>query len=219
MLWSCGAGRADESAGAKVSPDAALKRLQEGNTRFVSDQSAPRETYPVQRAKLAEKQRPFAIILTCADSRLSPELIFNQQLGDVFVVRVAGNVTSPEVLGSMEYGVDHLGATLIVVLGHTNCGAVKAAMAGQQLKGNLADLIRRVDVGTDLPNDKDAAVNAAIRNNVTRQMREVTAQSALLKDFAGSERIRIVGGIYSLKTGKVDWLEKPSGSDKPAPRQ
>jgi carbonic anhydrase len=208
---------ADEPKTEKVAAEVALKRLQDGNARFVADQLPPRDPYQVQRAKTADSQHPFAVILTCADSRVAPEIIFNQQLGDIFVVRVAGNVSTPDMLGSIEYAVEHLGPTLIVVLGHTSCGAVKAALAGDKLEGNLESLIKRVDVGKGLPPEKAAALDPAIKNNVLHQAQLLTKDSSVLKEFAATQRIRIVGGVYSLQTGKVDWLGMP-GEPKPKAR-
>ncbi len=208
---------AAETNGAKVPPDVALKRLSDGNERFVVDRGGSREPFYVQRAKLADGQRPFAVILACADSRVSPELVFNQQLGEIFVVRVAGNVTSPEILGSIEYAVEHLGPTLVVVLGHTKCGAVTAALAGEKLEGNLGELIERVAVGSNLPHDKTAALDAAVDANVQRQCQQLVNQSTVLSEFASSNRVRIVGGTYDLKSGKVKWLA--NGSTKPTTGQ
>jgi carbonic anhydrase len=208
---------ADEPKVEKVPADVALKRLQDGNARFVADQALPRDPYPLQRAKTATSQHPLAVILTCADSRVGPELIFNQQIGDIFVVRVAGNVTSPEVLGSIEYAVEHLGPTLVVVLGHSSCGAVKAALSGDKLEGNLEALVKRVDVGKDLPQDKGAALDAAIKTNVLQQAQRLTKESSVLKEFAATQRIRIVGGVYSLQSGKVEWVEAPATKPKPGP--
>jgi carbonic anhydrase len=205
---------ADEPKLEKVAPEVALKRLQEGNARFVADQLLPRDPYLVQRAKTADSQHPFAVILTCADSRVGPELVFNQQLGDIFVVRVAGNVTSPEILGSIEYAVEHLGPTLVVVLGHSSCGAVKAALSGDKLEGNLDALIKRVDVGKDLPKEKAAALDAAIKTNVLHQTQQLTKDSSVLKEFAATQRIRIVGGVYSLQSGKVEWVGAPAAKAK-----
>jgi carbonic anhydrase len=211
---------ADEPKTEKVAVEVALKRLQDGNARFVSDQLPPRDPYQVQRAKTAGGQHPFAVILTCADSRVAPELIFNQQLGDIFVVRVAGNVSTPEMLGSMEFAVEHFGSALIVVLGHTSCGAVKAALSGDKLEGNLGALIKRVDVGKDLPPDKAAALDPAIKNNVLHQAQLLTKDSSVLKEFAATQRIRIVGGVYSLQSGKVEWLETQAETKpKPGPQK
>ena len=200
---------ADEPKIEKVAAEVALKRLQDGNARFVADQLPPRDPFPVQRAKTADSQHPFAVILTCADSRVGPEIIFNQQLGDIFVVRVAGNVTSPDITGSIEYAVEHLGPTLVVVLGHGSCGAVQAALSGDKLEGNLETLIKHVDVGKDLPKEKAAALDSAVKNNVLHQMEHLTRDSSVLKEFAATQRIRIVGGVYSLRSGKVEWLEMP----------
>jgi carbonic anhydrase len=199
--------RADEEPGAKVSPREALKRLQEGNERFVADKPTAHPPYSEQRKELAKGQKPFAVILTCSDSRVAPELIFNQQLGDLFVIRVAGNVTDPIVLGSIEYAVEHLHAPLIVVVGHSNCGAVQAALETQKPKGNVGELIKQVRVGSDLPKGKAAAVAAGVKANVLYQARQLTAKSEVLRDFVTSGRVQIATGIYSLETGRVEWLQ------------
>ena len=183
-------------------PATALHRLKDGNARFAADKPARKDIGARRRAELAKGQRPFAVILTCSDSRVAPELIFDQGLGDLFVLRVAGNVTDPVVLGSIEYAVEHLKTPLIVVLGHEACGAVKAAMDGGHAEGNLGKLIRHVHVG-----DGKADVTAAVRANVVYQAGQLTRQSTLLKDFVSGKRARIVAGVYSLKTGEVHWLD------------
>src|SRR5260370_868323 len=141
--------QAQEPKPKQPTQEEALKRLKEGNSRFVADKLAERNLGKNRRAELAKGQAPFAIILGCADSRVAPELLFDQGLGDLFVVRVAGNVTDPEILGSIEYALTELKAPLIVVLGHEECGAVKAALSEEQLSGNLAKLIARVHVGRE----------------------------------------------------------------------
>src|SRR6516165_380132 len=143
--------QAQEAKPKQPSPEEALKRLKEGNSRFVADMLAERNLGRNRRAELAKGQAPFAIILGCADSRVAPELLFDQGLGDLFVVRVAGNVTDPAILGSIEYAVEHLKAPLIVVVGHEKCGAVDAALSGGELHGNIAKLIKEVQPGKDLP--------------------------------------------------------------------
>src|SRR5262249_15143572 len=148
---------------------------------------------------------PFAVVLTCADSRLAPELIFDQGLGDVFVLRVAGNVTDPAILGSIEYAVEHLKAPLVVVLGHESCGAVKAVIDKGHAEGNLEELLKHVKVGDNLPEDKEAALAAGIKANVLYQTGQLTSQSPLIKDFVGAKRIQLAAGVYSLKTGAVTW--------------
>ena len=194
-----------------VAPDKVMERLREGNARFVADKPTARDTYPNQRAKLAAKQQPFAIVLTCADSRVVPEFIFDQQLGALFVLRVAGNVADPVVLGSIEYAVEHLHPSVIVVLGHSNCGAVRAAVDGGKAEGNLGKLVELVHVGRDLPNDKQKAVDLGVAANVLHQVDALTKKSTVINDFVKSDRVRLVPGVYSMQTGAVEWLKRPGG--------
>jgi carbonic anhydrase len=156
-------------AEAGPTPDEALKRLKEGNARFVADMPKEAELGSKKRIELAQGQRPIAVVLTCSDSRASPEIVFDKGLGVLFVLRVAGNVGGPEVYASIEYALAELKAPLIVVLGHANCGAVGAALKGkEQPSDNLKQLIGLIYTGDDLPKDKDAALDAAVRNNVLR---------------------------------------------------
>jgi len=156
-----------------------------------------------QRLATAEKQKPIAIILTCADSRAAPEYIFDKGIGGLFVIRVAGNVGGPDVYASMEYAAAVLKVPLVVVLGHSNCGAVDAVTKVKELPTeHLRNLIRLVRIG-DNPKDLDAA----ILNNVLAQTELVTKQSSLLKEFVSTGRIRIVPAVYDLKSGEVRWLE------------
>lgn len=185
-------------------PDEALKRLKEGNTRFVADNLKEAKPPSRQRQATAEKQRPIAIILTCADSRTAPEYIFDKGIGALFVVRVAGNVGGTEVYASMEYAAGVLKSPLVVVLGHSNCGAVEAVMKGKDLPtDNLKNLIRLIRTGEDA---KD--LDTAIHNNVLAQTEQITKQSSLLKDFAATGRIKIVPAVYDLKSGEVRWLKQ-----------
>jgi carbonic anhydrase len=195
-----------------LTPQAALTRLKEGNTRFAADKPTTRDVTQKRRDEVAKGQHPFAVILTCADSRVSPELVFDQGLGDVFVVRVAGNVTDPAILGSIEYAVEHLKAPLIVVLGHESCGAVKAVIEKSHVEGNLEKLLKEVHVDDKLPEDKDQALAAGIKTNALFHAKQLTAQSPLIKDFVDHDRVQIAAGVYSLKSGKVDWLEPQKGS-------
>src|SRR5262249_21918335 len=142
----------------RVTSAQALERLKAGNDRFSDDKTGERKIGKDRREELAKGQHPFAVILTCADSRVAPELVFDTGLGDLFVLRVAGNVTDPAVIGSIEYAVEHLHAPLIVVMGHEACGAVKAALGGQPLPGDLGTLIKMVRAGRDLPKDPAEAL-------------------------------------------------------------
>jgi carbonic anhydrase len=188
----------------------ALERLKAGNDRFAADKPAPRIIGKDRRQELAQGQHPFAVILTCADSRVTPELVFDTGLGDLFVLRVAGNIADQFELGSIEFAVEHLQVPLIVVMGHESCGAVKAALDGGRLEGNLAGLIKMVDVGRDLPRDPKAALDAAIRNNVVRQVQLLTEKSKVIKELAESKRLEIAGGVYALGSGKVEWIDTKS---------
>jgi carbonic anhydrase len=185
----------------------ALKMLKEGNSRFVKEPAKTKEVTTDKRKELAKGQNPFAIILACADSRVAPELVFNQGLGDIFVLRVAGNVSDPFLLGSIEYGVEHLHVPLVVVLGHEKCGAVDAALSGARFKGNLGLLISSVEVGKDLPKERSEALAAAIRNNARHQASLLTRNSDVVREHVENKGVRVVSGVYRLGTGEVEWLE------------
>jgi carbonic anhydrase len=197
-------------AEAAPTADEVLKRLKEGNARFVADTLKEAEVGSKKRIELAQGQRPIAVVLTCADSRAAPEIVFDKGLGVLFVIRVAGNVGGPEVYASIEYGLAELKTPLIVVLGHTNCGAVAAALKGkEQPTDNLKQLVGLIHTGSDLPNDKDTAHDTAMRNNVLHQTQLLTKKSKIIQDFADSGRVKIVPAVYDLKTGIVNWLELP----------
>jgi carbonic anhydrase len=207
---------ADEPARGKLAqeailtPEEALKRLKEGNARFVADMPKEAELGSKKRIELSQGQRPIAVVLTCADSRAAPEIVFDKGLGVLFVLRVAGNVGGPEVYASIEYALAELKTPLIVVLGHTSCGAVGAALKGkEQPSDNLKQLVSLIHLGGDLPKDKDAALDTAIRNNVQHQTQLLTRQSKIIQDFAASGRVKIVPAVYDLETGAVNWLELP----------
>jgi carbonic anhydrase len=203
VLWAPGL-LAEEAI---PTPTAALQKLKEGNARFVADKPQAKHVGAKTRTELAKGQHPFAIVLTCADSRVSPELIFDQGLGDLFVLRVAGNIADPNMIGSIEYALGNLKSPLIVVMGHEKCGAIEAALSDEKPEGNLGKLIKEVHVGKDLPRDKEEALPAAVKANTLYQARQLVKNSTMLKDFAASKRIRIVSAIYSLKTGEVAWLD------------
>jgi carbonic anhydrase len=204
------AGQGQTLADAVSTADEALKRLKEGNARFVADMPQEAKLGSKKRIELAQGQRPIAVVLTCSDSRAAPEIVFDKGLGVLFVIRVAGNVGGPEVYASIEYALAELKAPLIVVLGHTSCGAVGAALKGkEQPSDNLKQLVGLIYTGDDLPKDKEAALDAAIRKNVQHQTGLLTKQSKIIRDFADSGRVKIVPAVYDLKTGVVSWLETP----------
>jgi carbonic anhydrase len=194
---------------APPTPAQALQRLKDGNERFAADRPARKDIGNARRQELAKGQHPFAVILGCADSRVPPELVFDQGLGDLFVIRVAGNITDPSLIGSIEFAVSVPRVPLIVVLGHEECGAVKAALDEPRPTGNLGELIRKIHVGKRAREEGAKDLPAAIRANAVYQASQLTRQSPVIKEFVDRERVRIVVGIYSLSTGKVEW-QKPA---------
>lgn len=214
-LGVAGAATAGSNAEAP-GPDAVLASLMEGNGRFVAGTpSLLSRRRPQDFAALAEGQAPTAIIVACADSRVAPELIFDQGVGDLFVVRVAGNVVTgagPVVKGSLEFAVAELGARLILVLGHTACGAVKAAVTHidnkDALPGSiegLVDVIRpAVAAAAQLPGDK---VENVIKANVRKCMETIKSLDPILAKSAASGDLKVAGGVYDLATGRVVLLD------------
>ena len=189
-------------------PDAALKLLIEGNERYVSNQPRERD-FSAGRASRTLGQAPFAAILGCADSRISPELAFDQGPGDLFVVRVAGNFVTTDGLGSLEFGAAVLGTKLIMVLGHSSCGAVNATVTalqkGNKLPGHIADLVRAMKPGIESvvkqssPDLEQRAVVANVRHNVER----LQQATPILAELVAKKKLRVVGAVYDLGTGKV----------------
>lgn len=206
--------RAFASSEAGITPAAALARLQAGNARFVSGRVQHGHDYKRQRAASAETQKPFAAVLTCADSRLAPELLFDQGLGDLFVVRVAGNIVDSAVVGSLEYAVIHLGTPLIMVVGHERCGAVKAtvdALAGVPARedrdtsiGFLADLIAPAVRAT--PKNSKNLLEASIVQNALNSARVLAERSRPLQARVSSGSLRITASYYDLDDGVVRLL-------------
>ena len=184
-------------------------RLQQGNDRFATGHSAT-HAYAHDRAALVKGQQPYAIVLACADSRVSPEILFDESLGALFVIRVAGNVVDPDVLGSAEYAAEHLHTHYLLVLGHDACGAVTAAVNGGDAPANVAALVKRIAPAVAAVQGRggDAAstLDAAVRENVRLQVAEVEKQSTLLHRMESEKELQIEGGVYHLDTGRVEWL-------------
>ena len=194
---------AAEHPAASVSADSALAKLKEGNLRFASSEVSQSKPIAARRAETAQEQHPFAIILGCADSRTAPELIFDQNLGDLFVIRTAGNLVDDHALGSIEYAVAHLGARLVVVLGHQRCGAVKAALESDHAPGHIESLVRDIQPAVKAAKGKPGdPLSAAVTENARHVAAQIKAKAAL-GDLA--KEVRIVSAVYDLDTGKIDW--------------
>lgn len=202
------------SEGAGVSPDDALKKLIDGNARFVETKQAQKDVGNNRRTELAKGQHPFAVILSCSDSRVPPEHVFDQGLGDIFVVRVAGNVADPIELGSVEYAVEHLGTPLILVLGHQMCGAVKATVDGGTPGGNIDSIIRKIAPAVKKAKaqvkEKDKLLDAAILENTKQTAEALTKKSAIIRHLVEEGKVKIAAGVYNMTTGKVELVDAAS---------
>jgi len=194
---------------AAMTPAAALDRLKAGNARFVSHAMAAHD-WPAAITATAAGQYPFAAVLGCMDSRAPVEIVFDQGLGDVFTVRVAGNVVNADELGSLEYAVS-VGAKLIVVLAHTSCGAVKGAIEKAQL-GNLTGLLEKIRPAVDQAKCSDAKDDACVtkvaRENVLHSMRQIRADSPYLAAALDEHKVKLVGAMYDIASGRVTFLEE-----------
>jgi len=197
---------AAEPSSPSASTEAALANLKEGNARFATHEVSQGKPNAAKRAETAQTQRPFAIVVGCADSRTSPELIFDHNIGDLFVVRTAGNLVDDYALGSIEYAVNHLGARLIVVVGHDRCGAVKAALTSDTAPGHVQALVRDIQPAVQAVKGKEGdALHLAITENARLMADKIRSQA----DFGDLvNEVRIVYGVYDLATGKVEWSKE-----------
>lgn len=203
-----------EAAQAALTPDEVFAQLKEGNRRFVEGRLTPRD-YNAQAAATASGQYPKAAVLSCLDSRVPPEIVFDQGIGDLFVGRVAGNFENTDLLGSLEFATAVAGVPLIVVLGHTSCGAIKGAVAGVEL-GNLTAMLDNFDEvleqvreiqAMDADPEGEAIIRAAIEENVRQTMDDILASSEVISGLVESGDVGIVGGVYDLATGRIVWLD------------
>lgn len=205
----------------------ALDRLQEGNRRFVAGvRSLESLTSQVRRGELVAGQAPFAAVLGCSDSRAPVEIVFDQGMGDLFVVRVAGNIVAPSQVGSIEFAAERYGVRLVVVLGHTRCGAVDATLEelrqpATRRSRNLASIVDRIRpsveglVGTELEKDRDALARAAVRANVRVAADHLRHGSAVLERLIREDGLAVVGAEYALETGVVEFFDGASLAGPP----
>jgi carbonic anhydrase len=204
-----------------LSADDALERLLTGNRRFCNSIRSTDSLLGARRAELVEDQHPFAIVLGCADSRVPAEIVFDQGLGDLFVIRVAGNIVAPSGIGSVEFAAERFGTRLVLVLGHSRCGAVQATLESildphaEPPSENLYSIVRRVRpaveslVATDLRKDRMALLQEAVRANVRASVAQLRSGSSLLERLIEREGFAVAGGEYKLETGEVELIELP----------
>jgi len=202
-----------------LEPALALRRLQDGNARFVNNlRRSDVLTSPVRRAEVADNHRPFAVILGCSDARVPAEIVFDQGLGDLFVIRVAGNIVAPSQIGSVEFAVERFGLQLVVVLGHSRCGAIDATLEalthpGQAYSPGLRSIVDRVRpsieglLHTELGRDRARLWQEAVRANIRASVNQLRHGSEILERLVLAERVQVVGAEYALDSGDVAFLD------------
>jgi carbonic anhydrase len=187
-----------------VPPVKAWEKLVEGNKRYYKDKMAHPRGNKKRRGELTKTQKPFAIILSCSDSRVPPELLFDQGLGDLFVVRTAGNVVDDVAIGSLEYAVEHLGVKLIVVLGHERCGAVSASVKGGEVPGHICAITNKIKPSVKAAKkQKGDLVENTVKENVRSVVKELKTSKPILTEFIKKHGLKIIGARYDLDTGAV----------------
>jgi len=189
----------------QLSPDAALQELMDGNRRFTTGHlTAYEQDLAIMKQNTIEKQEPFAAVLSCADSRVPVELIFDQSIGHVFVTRVAGNFVTPEIIGSLEYGAAVLGTKVILVMGHAACGAVKASIQGKQVPGQISTLFLHIQPAVDQAGpDLEAAIKANAKIQAALLRQASTVVSSLIKE----RKLKVVSGYYDIASGSATLLD------------
>jgi carbonic anhydrase len=186
---------------APLSPDAALRLLLAGNKRFAANRlRSVADDLAILKAKTVQKQEPFAAVLSCADSRVPVELVFDQTIGQIFVARIAGNIATPEVVASLEYGVAILGVKVLLVLGHTSCGAVTAAMTTADPPGQIRVLYHRLQPAVERSR---GLLRNAVEINAALQAEMLRGSSSVIRDAVHAGRLKVASGVYDLATGRV----------------
>lgn len=188
----------------------ALKKLKEGNQRFVEERVIrPNQTFE-RVVRISKGQKPFVSVLSCSDSRVPPEMLFDQGFGDLFVVRIAGNVADTDEIGSLEYGMGHLGTKLLVVLGHTGCGAVSAVAKGASVHGHIPALVDNIIPAVKKAQQEgvsgDDLLTRSIELNVFQSMEDILTKSTEIRQLVKNQNMMIVGAVYDIANGRVKWM-------------
>jgi carbonic anhydrase len=209
LLCACDGGHPSHPESKAPTPTEALERLLAGNRRFFSGLPKSRSGIVERRKELATEQRPFAVVVCCSDSRVGPEVVFDQGLGDIFVVRTAGEIVDDVGLGSIEYAVEHLGSPLVVVLGHERCGAVAAALKGGDLPGHIGALARAI--APAVAESKGAsgdALDNAVRAQIRAVVRQLRSAAPIVAELVHAGKVLVVGARYDLDTGVAEVVER-----------
>lgn len=203
---------ANTASMSQVSAQEAIKLLKEGNERFVTGKIARPHTDFARLQEVSKGQHPFVTINSCSDSRVPPELLFDQGFGDLFVIRNAGNVSATDEIGTIEYGTEHLGTRLVVVLGHTNCGAVTAVAKGDHVHGNIPALVSSIVPAVKRIRDTnkgatyDKWLNSAIKENAFESIANILKKSETVRELVLNGKVKIVAALYDVESGKVEFL-------------
>jgi carbonic anhydrase len=199
-----------------MTPDMALKEIMDGNSRFVAGVPvAHTRDLAIIRARAAEGQWPIVGVLSCADSRVPVEMVFDEPIGRLFVTRVAGNITTPEIIASLEYGVSVLGIKAIVVMGHTSCGAIKAALTNSEVPGQISALFPAILPAIYMSESRDAAT--VTRRNAVVQAATLINSSTVIEAAVRAGSLRVGPAIYDVATSKVELLPIPAAMRQPSP--
>jgi len=195
---------------APLTPSSIVKALRAGNLRYVRGAMVHPRATSADRRRLATGQNPHAVIVGCSDSRVPPEIVFDQGLGDLFTIRVAGNIANHEVLGSVEYALEHLHTPVIVVLGHEKCGAVSAALHPEGIEGRIRGLLDAIHPAVDrartLHHPESALLHDAVEANVDLQLHHLTDDDPVVHEGVIHKKVLVIGAIYDLETGRVRFL-------------
>lgn len=207
LLSSQSAVMASEAGGHSVSGKDAHKMLMEGNKRYINAKASHKNQDDSRRKEVKASQHPFAVVVCCSDSRVPPEIIFDQGIGDLFIIRLAGNIVDDAALGSIEYAIEHLGTKYIMVLGHESCGAVKATVQGGEAPGHIGSIVSAIKPAIDAVRGKTADLpEVGMRMNVTMTAQKLKTSDPFLKPLVDSGELMIVGARYDLDDGRVEVL-------------
>ena len=206
-LAVCGTGTGAAAEKAPSTAHIAQQKLMEGNRRYIEAKSSHPDETMERRREVAIGQHPFASIVSCADSRVAPEIVFDQGLGDIFAVRLAGNIVDDAVLATLEYAVEHLGVKYIMVLGHEKCGAVEAALKGGEAPGHLGSLVKAIQPAIDkVKGQPGDLLDNVVRANVAIVVQELSSSTPILAELVKNGDLTIVGARYDLDDGTVEIL-------------